>query len=167
MRIGLFLPHVGVFGGVRRYLELGNEWTALGHAVTLYHPEGSPPAWLPFMGRTSPLPAARGEDSELAICGDPDTYTAFRSHRARHHIYYCVLERDPGLRAALADGTVLLMANSGPLRRQVQKRSARVVLDGVGGIRPERFRPDAAKRPAETLRILVNGRRSRPRKGTD
>src|SRR5438045_2220468 len=40
MRIGLFLPHVSVFGGVRRYLELGNEWTALGHDVTLFHPEG-------------------------------------------------------------------------------------------------------------------------------
>ena len=33
MRIHTFLPHVGVFGGVRRFLELGNEWTALGHEV--------------------------------------------------------------------------------------------------------------------------------------
>ena len=37
MRISTFLPHVGVFGGVRRFLELGNAWCAAGHEVT-YHP---------------------------------------------------------------------------------------------------------------------------------
>ena len=60
MRIALFLPHVGVFGGVRRFLELGNAWTRLGHEVTLYHPDGTAPAWLPFDGRVSAaLEAAR------------------------------------------------------------------------------------------------------------
>ena len=167
MRIGLFLPHVGVFGGVRRYLELGNEWTALGHAVTLYHPDGEPPSWLPFTGRTARLVSARDQESDLAICGDRDTYAAFRVHRARHHLYYCVLERDPGLHAALADLAVMLMANSGPLRRQLEKTSGRPVLDGVGGIRPERFHPGSSRRDAQPLRVLVNGRRSRPRKGTD
>jgi glycosyltransferase involved in cell wall biosynthesis len=167
MRIGLFLPHVGVFGGVRRYLELGNEWTALGHPVTLYHPEGTAPTWLPFMGRTAPLAAASGEASDLAIGGDRDTYPAFRSHRATRHLYYCVLERDPGLRLALAEPAVILMANSGPLRRQLERMSRREVLDGAGGIRPERFHPAGGGRPESPLRVLVNGRRSRPRKGTD
>src|SRR5258706_10323925 len=168
MRIGLFLPHVGVFGGVRRYLELGNEWTALGHAVTLYHPDGTPPAWLAFAGATQPLAAALGsEPSDLAICGDSLTYAAFRAHSARHHCYYCVLERDPGLPLALADPAVALMANSGPLRAQLQRRSRGPVLDGIGGIRPEQFCPDASRRAAPPFRVLVNGRRSREKKGTD
>ena len=55
MRISTFLPHVGVFGGVRRFLELGNRWTFMGHAVTLYHPQGDPPAWLPYSGGVQPL----------------------------------------------------------------------------------------------------------------
>jgi glycosyltransferase involved in cell wall biosynthesis len=167
MRIGLFLPHVGVFGGVRRYLELGNEWTALGHAVTLYHPDGSPPAWLAFDGVTAPLAAAALATSDLALCGDSLTYPEFRAHAARHHLYYCVLEGDPGLPAALADPAVTLMANSGPLRAALQRRSRRAVLDGVGGIRPERFRPSVSRRAATPLRVLVNGRRSRAKKGTD
>src|ERR1051325_6961311 len=85
MRIGLFLPHVAVFGGVRRYLELGNEWTALGHRVTLFHPEGAPPAWRPSAGATAPLAAAAGSESDLAVTGDAATYAAFRAHAARHH----------------------------------------------------------------------------------
>jgi len=167
MKIGLFLPHVGVFGGVRRYLELGNEWVAVGHDVTLHHPEGTPPAWLPFSGRTATLAAAASSESDVAICGDGGTYAAFRAHRARRHVYYCVLEGDPGLPAALADPAVALMANSGPLRRQLERRTRRDVLDGVGGIRTERFRPDPSRRVDAPLRVLLNGRRSRAKKGTD
>lgn len=167
MRIGMFLPHVGVFGGVRRYLELGNEWVAMGHAVTLYHPAGTSPDWLPFFGAVAPLGAARHTDSDVAIAGDSGTYPDFIAHRARRHVYYCVLEGDPGLPLALENPDVTLMANSGPLRAALAKRSGRAVLDGIGGIRPERFHPDAAQRSAATLRVLVNGRRSRAKKGTD
>ena len=167
MRIGLFLPHAGVFGGVRRHVELGNEWVAMGHEVTLYHREGTPPAWLPFAGRTASLAAAAGSESELALCGDGASYAAFRAHRSRRHVYYCVLEGDPGLRAAIADSAVALMANSGSLRRSLERRARRAVLDGTGGISPERFHPQAARRAVAPLRVLVYGRRSRRKKGTD
>jgi glycosyltransferase involved in cell wall biosynthesis len=167
MRIALFLPHVGVFGGVRRYLELGNEWMAMGHEVTLHHPEGGPPAWLPFAGRTASLTEAAGTGSDVALCGDAVTYPAFRAHRSARHLYYCVLEGDPGLPAAIADRDVTLMANSDPLRRALAGRARRQVLDGAGGIRVERFHPAAALRAGAPLRVLVNGRRSRAKKGTD
>lgn len=167
MRIALFLPHVGVFGGVRRYLELGNEWVAMGHAVTLFHPAGHAPTWLPFAGVTQPTGAAARETSELAICGDSRSFAAFRAHASRRHVYYCVLEGDPGLALAMADPAVTLMANSGPLRRELAARMSQPVLDGIGGIRPTAFRPDPAQRLAAPLRVLVNGRRSRAKKGTD
>lgn len=167
MRIALFLPHVGVFGGVRRFLELGNEWSALGHDVTLYHPAGTSPAWLPFRGRVAPLAGAAGGAADLAVCADPHTYDAFRSHRAGTHLYYCVIEGDAGLARAAADPAVRLAANSGALRRAVERRARRAVLDGAGGIRTTQFRPDPAKRAAAPLRVLLNGRRSRAKKGTD
>lgn len=167
MRISTFLPHVGVFGGVRRFIELGNAWSALGHEVTLYHPEGSAPGWLRYAGRVAKLDeAARGE-ADLAVCADPHTWEAFRAHRAARHLYYCVLERDPGLPRAIADRDVLLAANSGSLRRRLARRAGRPVLDGAGGIHVGRFRPDPSRRAEQPLRILLNGRRSRPKKGTD
>ena len=86
MRIATFLPHVGVFGGVRRFVELGNAWVSAGHEVTLYHPEGNPPAWLEYAGRTAPLRQATAEPSDLAVCGDPHTYPAFRAHAAARHL---------------------------------------------------------------------------------
>ena len=167
MRIALFLPHVGVFGGVRRFIELGNAWTRMGHSVTLYHPGGERPGWLPFAGNVERLEAAAGEVSDLAIVADPHTLEAFLSAPARRRVYYCVIEGDPGVERALGQPGTVLAANSGPLRRRLERATRRPVLDGIGGIRIEQFRPDPAQRASQPLRVLVNGRRSRPKKGTD
>ncbi|MEO5619000.1 MAG: glycosyltransferase family 4 protein [Candidatus Eisenbacteria bacterium] len=167
MKITLFLPHVGVFGGVRRFLELGNAWEQSGHDVSLFHPEGNGPAWLPFRGQTRPLAAAASGRSDLAVCADPHTYPEFRRHAAGIHLYYCVIEGDPGLDAAVADRAVRLAANSTPLRSRVAARSGRPVLDAVGGIRLDQFQPAPEARQAAPLRVLLNGRRSRTKKGTD
>jgi glycosyltransferase involved in cell wall biosynthesis len=167
VKISLFLPHVGVFGGVRRFVELGSAWTALGHEVTLFHPFGEPPRWLPFRGSVARLDAAAKRSADLALCADPHTYEAFAAHRARTHLYYCVLEGDKGLARALRDPGMTLAANSGALRRAVARRTRRPVLDGSGGINLSQFRPDATHRARTPLRVLLNGRRSRPKKGTD
>ena len=166
MRITLFLPHVGVFGGVRRFLELGNVWAREGHRVTLHHPGGEPPGWLPFAGQVAPLDRAAASESDLAIGADPGTLDALLGHRAASHLYYCVIEGDPALARVLREPRVRLAANSGALRRTLERRSGRPVMDGVGGINPRQFHPDPALR-APTMRVLVNGRRSRPKKGTD
>jgi glycosyltransferase involved in cell wall biosynthesis len=167
MRIHLFLPHVGVFGGVRRFIALGNVWAAAGHEVTLFHPEGHPPLWLSFAGDTARLATASGRlPADLAVCGDRHTLPAFLACPAARHLYYCVIEKDPAAARAL-EGGALLAANSSPLRAALARRHRAPVLDGVGGLDPERFRPNPAKRPRDRLRIVVNGRRSRPRKGTD
>ncbi|MGH9196042.1 MAG: hypothetical protein ACRD1T_09910, partial [Acidimicrobiia bacterium] len=129
MRISIFLPHVGVFGGVRRFIELGNAWVARGNAVTLYHPDGQPPEWLRFEGSVGPLDAAANHSSDLAVCADSRTFAAFRNHRARTHLYYCVLEGDQGLEQAMAQPDVFLAANSSALRRTIARRSGRLVLD--------------------------------------
>jgi glycosyltransferase involved in cell wall biosynthesis len=167
MRIATFLPHVAVFGGVRRFLELGNAWAGAGHEVTLYHPDGTGPAWLPYRGRVAPLADAARADSDLAVCADPHTLPAFLAHRAATHLYYCVIEDDPGVRAASRVPRVRLAANSGALRRALERRLRRPILDGIGGVNPRQFGPDPARRAAAPLRVLVNGRRSRPKKGTD
>ncbi|HTM57981.1 MAG TPA: glycosyltransferase family 4 protein [Candidatus Udaeobacter sp.] len=166
MRIALFLPHVGVFGGVRRFIELGNAWARRGHSPTLYHPAGSPPSWLPFAGEVLPLDRAIAAESDLAFSADPLTFESFVQHSSKRHVYYCVIEGDALARRGLGDPRLTVAANSGPLLRSLQRHSSRPVLDGIGGIDVLRFRPDRSRR-TNTLRVLLNGRRSRAKKGTD
>lgn len=166
MRISTFLPHVGVFGGVRRFIELGNSWSRMGHEVTLYHPGGEPPDWLPYRGQTRPLAESASGRADLAITADPHTLEAFAAHRAGIHLYYCVIENDPGV-ARARDVSARLAANSSALRRSLARRTRLVVLDGAGGINRDQFHPDPTRRHATPLRVLANGRRSRAKKGTD
>jgi glycosyltransferase involved in cell wall biosynthesis len=167
MRIALFLPHVGIFGGVRRFLELGNSWVRRGASVTLFHPSGDAPGWLAFSGQVARLETAGSESSDLALCADPHTLDAFLAHSSRTHVYYCVIEGDPGVARCAREHSVRLAANSGDLRRRLARSTGREVLDGAGGINLSQFHPDPSRRSDFPLRVLVNGRRSRPKKGTD
>ena len=167
MRIATFLPHVGVFGGVRRFLELGNAWSAAGHVVTLYHPSGEAPAWLAYRGRVVPLEQAAGESSDLAFCADRYTFDAFAAHRATMRVFYAVAHDEPGVTRAAAIPGMRLAANSSELRARIARATGQPVLDGIGGIHTGQFHPEPVLRPGGALRILLNGRRSRPRKGTD
>ena len=166
MRIALFLPHVGVFGGVRRFLELGNVWARGGHSVRLYHPDGGPPGWLEFRGETAKLDQARSDTADLALCADAGTFDAFLAIRAGVRLYYCVIEGDANLERAARSPEVRLAANSGALMRRVAARTGRAVIDGIGGINVSQFHPEAGQR-GPLPRVLLNGRRSRAKKGTD
>jgi glycosyltransferase involved in cell wall biosynthesis len=152
---------------VRRFLELGNAWVASGHDVTLYHPRGDAPAWLAYRGRVAPIDQAAAEGSDLALCADRYTFERFAAHRSGIHVYYAVAWDDPGADRAARTPGMRLAANSGELRAHLARRTGGPVLDGIGGISVSQFRPDPSKRPSGSVRVLLNGRRSRPKKGTD
>jgi len=113
------------------------------------------------------LKAAVGGACDLAVCGDPHTYETFLGQRAVRHLYYCVIEGDPAAAWAAGQRNVRIAANSGALKRDLERRFRRTVLDGIGGINLRQFRPDPARRAASPLRVVLNGRRSRAKKGTD
>jgi len=56
MKIAALLPHLEVFGGVRRYLEIGNELQRRRYRFVLFHPDGGRPDWFDFKGETKPIP---------------------------------------------------------------------------------------------------------------
>jgi glycosyltransferase involved in cell wall biosynthesis len=114
----------------------------------------------------APLERAREESSDLAISADPHTLETLLGHVAATHVYYCVIEDDPALARCASEPNLRLAANSGALMRRLARLSRRPILDGVGGINTEQFRPDPARR-GPTPRVLLNGRRSRKKKGTD
>ncbi len=168
LRIAAVLPHLEVFGGVRRYLMLARTWAAWGHEVTLWTPTGEAPTWLATPARVRRL----GEDPgpgpwDAVFTPQPALLDAVRALPAARRVYYCVLEGERGESAALGAGDLTLMANSAALLAALARRARRPVLDGIGGIDPAFFRPDPSARDPRKLTVLTYGRRSRPRKGTD
>ncbi len=170
VKIAAILPHTLVFGGVRRYLELGNRFVARGHAFTIYTPEGVPPAWLPFAGRSRPFAALGDETHDVAICGSPELIPVLDRARARVPVFYLQIEDVASEGAILRSGRYRIMVNSSGLARRVRRRYRIEPLDGIGGVNPGLFHPVGADAPGrrggEPLRVLCYGRLSKPRKGT-
>ncbi len=167
--IAAVLPGINVFGGIRRYLELGNLWSDWGHEVVLYTPDGGAPSWFPFRGevrRFDPGPASPAREHDLAFTPEPPLLPVLRALPAARRAFYVAVEGGKGEGAALRDRSLLVYAVSGPLRQRLARRWRRPVLDGTGAVDTERFRPQAVAHDPTRPVVLAFGRRSRPRKGT-
>jgi glycosyltransferase involved in cell wall biosynthesis len=165
LKIGAILPHLLVFGGVRRYLEIGNRFAERGHSFTIYTPDGARADWLPFRGEVRTLASIEGEGHDILICGSPELVGWLDRGRARHRVFYLQLESVAGEERIVRSGRYRIMVNSSGLGRRVRRRYRLEPLDGIGGVNPELFHP--VERSGEgPLRVLCYGRLSKPRKGT-
>lgn len=50
MKIGAVLPHLASFGGIRRFLEIGNEFIRRGIPYTVFSAKGTKCSWFDFKG---------------------------------------------------------------------------------------------------------------------
>ncbi|MGH7726232.1 MAG: glycosyltransferase family 4 protein [Candidatus Eiseniibacteriota bacterium] len=169
--IAAVLPGMNVFGGVRRYLQLGNVWAAWGHRVTLYTPDGLAPAWFRFGGEVrrfdeAPKNAPAEGAHDLAFTPEPPLLPVLRALPAVRRAFYVAVEGGPHEGEALRDRELLVYAVSGALRRALSRRWGRPILDGAGAVDAGLFRPRPIERDPRAPVVLAFGRRSRPRKGT-
>jgi glycosyltransferase involved in cell wall biosynthesis len=184
LRIAVALPHLGVYGGIRRFLELGAVWQRRGHRVALLTPPAPPGGraerepWLPFAGETGGLERLAAEAWDVVLSPDPDLFARVESPGALH-AFYAVLEGAPGAEGAWRRAD-LVLANSTGMARHLSRRGI-AAADGIGGVNLDFFKPPApdprdgrpaalpagAALPADSaVQVLVYGRLSRRRKGT-
>ena len=171
LRIAVVLPHLGIYGGIRRFLELGRVWAGRGHLVTfaLDRRDSSERPWLAVPGDVGSLEGLERGGFHAVITPDPALLAQVRAPGALR-IFYAVLEKAPGERDAWR-GSDLVLANSAGMRAYLERRGVRAV-DASGGVNTEFFRPPSPdprrQDPAgrDPLRVLVYGRVSRRRKGT-
>jgi glycosyltransferase involved in cell wall biosynthesis len=153
-----------VYGGIRRFLELGEVWVKRGHRVAIFVPDPVVTRpWLPFSGAILPLPELPLGAWDAVISPDPALFQRTRSPGALR-VYYSVLEKAPDEGRALREAD-LVLANSAGMRRYLERKGVRA-WDAAGGVNLTRFHPSPRQGPSEPVRVLVYGRLSRRRKGT-
>ena len=177
LQIAVLLPHLGIYGGIRRFLELGSVWSRRGHRVALLVPteHAAEKPWLPFPGEIGTLDRLRSDGSwDVVISPDPNLFLCACESSSSHRpvrAFYAVLERAPRAREAWRRADVVL-ANSSGMRRYLERHGVAAV--GVpGGVNTSFFTPpspdprlDPNRAPA-SVHFLVYGRLSRKRKGSE
>lgn len=165
LRIAALLPHVDVFGGVRRYLELGNALAARGHRFVLFHPLGTKPTWLDFQPETRPFSALGEETFDIGLCGEYSILPPFEALRSRVKFFYFVLEGHKDERRIAARKDFRFLGNSEGLCRRMERKYKIRIQRAPGGVNPAVFHPLVETPLRDTFNILCYGRLLKRRKG--
>ena len=185
MKISVIEPHLGVYGGIRRIIELANRLARRGHDITIFHSDGGPCEWMKCDAEIKSYGEVLKEEQDVIIYNDPNP-TDFRlakKAKAKLKVFY-VLELyempllkgfHPSLylprhrRTFLVKESLrspyLILSNSTWLVRWLKEE---MNIDSdllLGGVNTEVFHPVETRRDASEIRILCSGD-PRERKGT-
>lgn len=169
MKIAALLPHVEVFGGVRRYLEIGSELTKKGHTFVLFTPTGEKPQWLEFIGTVRPFEAVENDHFDVGLSSEYSILPYFDRLRAKAKFFYFLLKGHKKEKEVVRK-TFHFLGNSEGICRRLEKKYGIHCFRAPGGINPEIFYPvEKAPAPSKTaenaFRILCYGRIYKKRKG--
>jgi len=185
MKVAFVEPHLGLFGGIRRILELSNRLTDRGVEVTVFHPAGTACDWMECRASIRPSDSLLDQQQDVVIYNDPnpEDFRLVRRAPAGLKVFY-VLElyetrllpgfhpmiyrprhqRTLYMKRSLKAG-YLLLTNATWLSTFLRER---MDLDStllLGGVNRDMFHP-VERAANESFRILCSGD-PRPRKGTD
>ena len=90
MKISFVEPHLKIYGGIRRIIELANRLTERGHDVTIFHSDGSPCNWMKCTAKIKPNIEVLHESHDAIIYNDPNPtdFKLVKRANAKLKIYY-------------------------------------------------------------------------------
>jgi glycosyltransferase involved in cell wall biosynthesis len=175
MKIAFIEPHLELYGGIRRIMELSNRLTRIGDDVTIFHPAGTPCAWMEGLAKTRPTADIMHDAYDAVIFNDPPHYTLARRVRAAVKAFYVLgLDDHEKLRrfslrvlwprkGRLASRRralslpFLKISNSSWIQMYLRDALGIDSALVVGGINRDVFRPVRVERPRGVFRILWSG----------
>lgn len=90
MHLGVILPHTKLYGGVKRFLELGNIFIELGHTFTVYTVEGKAPTWYDFKGETKSFADLQTDDIDALFTTEVKFLEQLVTANTKKRIFYHV-----------------------------------------------------------------------------
>lgn len=88
MRISFLVPHLQLYGGIRRILELSNNLVDFGHEVFIFHSDGSACDWMSSKASILSVNDFLKFDHEHLIFIFQDQRQLFKEAKAKYKYYY-------------------------------------------------------------------------------
>jgi glycosyltransferase involved in cell wall biosynthesis len=186
MKISFVEPHLKLFGGIRRIIELSNRLCALGHDVTIYHSDGSPCEWMNCVAKTKTATGVLRDRHDVLVYNDPNPrdYFLVTLARARLKVHYTLglyamhllNSSDPHIFLPRNGKTLVLKAmllaphlqlsNATWMREWLMENMNVNSVLLIGGVNHEMFLPVPVRKNPDEIRLLCSGD-PRINKGTD
>lgn len=87
MKLGVLLPHTKLYGGVKRFLELGNIFVEKGHEFYVFTPDGAPPEWFDFKGNVTRFGNLQKDFVDVLWTTTPEYVPMMLASSAKHKIF--------------------------------------------------------------------------------
>lgn len=167
MRLAVILPHTKLYGGVKRFFELGSVLLARGHEFIVFTPEGHAPVWHSGNVVTKNLREASTEVFDAVFITETQFLPQLSVLNARRKILYFVRPTD-NLRILKKYPDVEVFANSTNGYEVAKSKFKIDAFKAFGGINTKTYLPKeiTAKKINDPIVILTYGRLVEKRKGT-
>ena len=90
MNLGVLLPHTKLYGGVKRFLELGNIFVTKGHRFIVFTPDGKAPDWFQYKGEMATFDALSNYQMDALWTTTVEYMPIVLASNAKHKIFYHV-----------------------------------------------------------------------------
>jgi glycosyltransferase involved in cell wall biosynthesis len=164
MLIGAILPHTDTYGGVKRFLELGNRFIHNGHEFVILCPEKCWPTWFRFHGNTDTFDNISFYRFDVIFFTEVKLLNVVLQCSSKLKIFYHVYRRNY-LKYLKDYPEIMVFVNS--TNMYIYDRwlyPTRKIFKAIGGVELHDYqRPEL--NPIE-IKILTYGRLSKRKKGT-
>ena len=163
-KIGVILPHCKLFGGVRRFLELGEIFIRNGHQMFVFTPDGVAPDWFRFSGKIEKIDNLKKYKLTLLFTTEPVFLPDILKADSKLKVFYHV---GPGadINVILKHPEIFIFSNSTNMFLHDKKRYGIETIKAIGGVNM----PAVAKEinePQNPFMVMCYGRLARSGKGT-
>jgi glycosyltransferase involved in cell wall biosynthesis len=167
MKAGAILPHTHLYGGVKRFIELGRIFNESGHTFTLYTPGGFAPTWTRNDVRVATFDDLEKEYNDMLFVTDRKYKNILLGASARYKIFYHVSLHHKA-RKMIMDKRFHIFACSSNVVSYDKLIFRRIPFLAAGGIDTGMFylKKDAETEKKHEFTILVYGRIHERVKGT-
>lgn len=164
-KIGVILPNCRLFGGVRRFFELGEIFIQEGHQMYIFTLDGIGPDWFQFSGTVEKLDNLHQYPLTLLFITEPVFLTNLVNAPATFKVFYHVGPR-ASLKNVLKHKDIFIFSNSTNMYLYDKKKYGIETIKAIGGVHI----PEEAKEISSNQNpfvIMCYGRLSRKGKGTN
>lgn len=166
MNLGVILPHTKLYGGVKRFLELGNEFIRLGHHFTVYTVEGKAPDWFDFKGKTKTFAGLQQDDIDALFTTETKFLNELVNAKAKRRILYHVRITEK-LQPFLKHKNIEIFACSSNIYLHDKKKYGIEPFKALGGVNVSNYKPKTSyKVENRPFCIMAYGRLVERVKGT-
>lgn len=159
----VILPNTQLFGGVRRFFELGEIFIKKGHQMSVFTPEGTQPDWFNFSGKVYPLSDLQKIKMDVLFVTEDKFLEPFLSAPATLKIFYHVGPRAK-LDKLLKRSDVVVFCNSSNMYAYDLKAYNLKTEKAIGGVHI--YSQKEIQQTQQPFHIMCYGRLSRKGKGT-